>query len=63
MSDGVERRNLIQVGGLLAGAAVAAVFADRSALASRVFLSTVCGGGESPLRTCNPSSDGESFSE
>jgi superoxide dismutase, Fe-Mn family len=33
MSDGVERRNLIQVGGLLAGAAVAAAFADRSALA------------------------------
>jgi Fe-Mn family superoxide dismutase len=33
MSDGVERRNLIQAGGLAAGAAVAAMFVDRSALA------------------------------
>jgi len=33
MSDGVERRNLIQAGGLAAGAAVAAMFADRSTLA------------------------------
>ena len=33
MSDGVERRNLIQVGGLVAGAAVAAMFVDQSALA------------------------------
>jgi Fe-Mn family superoxide dismutase len=33
MSDGVERRNLIQAGGLAASAAVAAMFVDRSALA------------------------------
>jgi Fe-Mn family superoxide dismutase len=33
MSDGVERRNLIQAGGLAAGAAVAAMFVDQSALA------------------------------
>ena len=33
MSDGVERRNLIQAGGLVAGAAVAAMFVDQSALA------------------------------
>jgi superoxide dismutase, Fe-Mn family len=33
MSDGLERRDLIQAGGLVAGAAVAAMFADRSALA------------------------------
>jgi superoxide dismutase, Fe-Mn family len=33
MSDGIERRDLIQVGGLVTGAAVAAMFVDRSALA------------------------------
>jgi superoxide dismutase, Fe-Mn family len=33
MSDGLERRDLIQAGGIVAGAAVAAMFADRSALA------------------------------
>src|SRR6201988_4773753 len=33
MSDGLERRDLIQAGGIVAGAAVAAIFADRSALA------------------------------
>jgi superoxide dismutase, Fe-Mn family len=33
MSEAVERRNLIQAGGLVASAAVAAMFADRSVLA------------------------------
>jgi Fe-Mn family superoxide dismutase len=33
MSDGIERRDLIQVGGLVTGAAVAAMFVDRSAFA------------------------------
>jgi Fe-Mn family superoxide dismutase len=38
MSDGVERRNLIQAGGLAAGAAVAAMFGDQSALAQGTVL-------------------------
>jgi Fe-Mn family superoxide dismutase len=38
MSNGVERRNLIQAGGLAAGAAVAAMFGDQSALAQGAVL-------------------------
>jgi superoxide dismutase, Fe-Mn family len=38
MTDGVERRNLIQAGGLAASAALAAMFVDQSALAQDTVL-------------------------